>query len=177
MPFEKGNKLGELADHTKHGMSKTRLYRCWADMKTRCNCKTNRFYHRYGGRGIKVCEEWATFEPFKDWALNNGYSDELTIDRIDNDGDYCPGNCQWSTQKEQAANKKHPTNKYGHKGIRVAKHANGKIYGYKAVTTVTGKEVYLGYSKSLQEAIKLQKEGEKNLLTGRQQTKEGQTHA
>ena len=85
---------------TKHGNYKDRLYRTWADMKTRCIQPNNNRYHRYGGRGIKVCNEWMLFEPFKEWALANGYTDELTIDRIDNDGNYEPSNCEWVTLQE-----------------------------------------------------------------------------
>ena len=75
-------------------------------MKKRCNDKNTACYDRYGGRGIKVCEEWnSSFEPFFEWAMNNGYSEELTIDRIDNNGNYEPSNCKWSTLQEQSNNK------------------------------------------------------------------------
>lgn len=72
----------------------------------RCNNHNHVHYERYGGRGIKVCDEWAnSFESFREWAMANGYSDDLTIDRKDNDGNYCPENCRWSTDKEQCNNK------------------------------------------------------------------------
>lgn len=79
-----------------HGMSGTRLYEIWTDMKRRCYNPNNKRYDRYGLRGITVCDEWKnSFENFAEWALNNGYSDELTLERKDIDKGYCPDNCTW----------------------------------------------------------------------------------
>ena len=89
----------------KHGDADTKLYKTWCNMKSRCNNKNNKDYHRYGGRNITVCKDWGSYEKFKEWAMNNGYKEGLTIDRIDNNGDYSPINCQWTTMKEQSINK------------------------------------------------------------------------
>ena len=89
-----------------HGESKTRLYSAWQNMKARCNRKTAREYHNYGGRGISYCEEWNEYLPFRNWALQNGYSNELTLDRIDVNKNYCPENCRWITNSEQQLNKR-----------------------------------------------------------------------
>ena len=89
-----------------HGQRHTRLYSIWTDMKTRCNNPKRAKYARYGARGIKVCDEWCnSFEAFYEWAMANGYADNLTIDRKDNDKGYSPENCRWITMEEQASNK------------------------------------------------------------------------
>lgn len=90
-----------------HGLSHTRLFTIWASMKDRCYNKSHNQYKNYGARGITVCDEWRkTFLSFYSWALNNGYTDELSIDRINNDKGYCPDNCRWATMKEQQNNKR-----------------------------------------------------------------------
>lgn len=95
-----------LVKNHSHKMSGSRLYGIWQGMKGRCNNPNDARYDRYGGRGIVVCEEWQnSFENFYNWAIQNGYSDELTIDRKDNDGNYEPGNCRWSSNQEQCNNR------------------------------------------------------------------------
>lgn len=100
-----------------HGKTNCRLYRIWNNMKRRCYTKTNHDYKDYGKRGISLCEDWKNdFNNFYTWAINNGYKDNLTIDRINNDGNYEPSNCRWITNREQQYNKR-KTLKIEYKGI------------------------------------------------------------
>lgn len=84
-----------------------KIYQTWANIKTRCTNPKTPYFDSYGGRGIKVCEEWMNdFQAFYDWAMSNGYKEGLQIDRIDNDGDYTPENCRWVTKTINANNKR-----------------------------------------------------------------------
>lgn len=100
----------------KHGGKGTKLYEVWYTMRRRCNCPNSKAYKYYGGKGITVCKEWDTdFSVFQKWAIENGYTEGLSIDRIDVTGNYEPSNCRWATRKEQSNNKT-TTLKIEHKG-------------------------------------------------------------
>lgn len=102
--------INNVKVHTKHGDSHARLYNTWANIKDRCFNKNHQAYNRYGGRGITMCDEWKSYVAFREWASTNGYTDELTIDRIDVNGNYEPNNCRWVTMKTQQNNRR--DNKY-----------------------------------------------------------------
>lgn len=89
----------------KHGLSYTRIYTCWHSMKERCFNKSRPNYRLWGGKGVKICDEWLDFNNFMQWSLANGYNDLLQLDRIDNDGDYCPENCRWTTTRINSQNR------------------------------------------------------------------------
>ena len=102
-------KLGK--EHITHGMTDSRLYHIWRGLRTRCNFYKSKDYINYGGRGITVCEEWEKdFMSFYNWAMSNGYRDDLTIDRIDVNGNYCPENCRWADIATQSRNKRNTVN-------------------------------------------------------------------
>ena len=128
-----------------HGLQNTRIYNIWTCMKNRVfNVKYKR-YIDYGGRGITICEEWLDVQNFYNWAITNGYSGELSIDRIDNDGNYCPENCRWTTQTIQCRNKRiYKNNTSRYRGVCYNK-GNNK---YVAYIIVNKKQIHLGTFKT-----------------------------
>jgi len=105
----KRNKLGQFEEgFTTHGATvdgqRPHIYIVWKNMKARCRNSNRPDYKYYGGRGIDVCSEWEDFGNFRKWAINNGYKKNLELDRIENDGDYCPENCRWVTHRENIKN-------------------------------------------------------------------------
>lgn len=99
-------RTGRGGHNRTHGMSQTRLYRIWCAMKKRCENPAAENFEWYGGKGVRVCDEWdKSFEPFRDWSMQHGYADDLEIDRIETSGGYSPLNCRWTTHEAQSNNK------------------------------------------------------------------------
>ena len=90
----------------KHGDSHTKLHQVWIAMRNRCRNEKHKNYKYYGGRGIKTLPEWEDYKVFKNWAFSAGYEEGLTIDRINNDGNYEPTNCRWTTMLVQVRNRR-----------------------------------------------------------------------
>lgn len=129
--------------------SDSRLYSIWESMVTRCtNCNAPN-YERYGGRGVTICPEWRSPLLFIEWAENNGYQDDLTIERIDNDGSYYPENCCWATKTEQAHNRKmRADNTSGYWGVSPKKDM------WAATITHKRKQLHIGSFLTSEEAAK-----------------------
>ena len=129
----------KIDSHRTHNMSKTRLYNIWTLMKGRCFNEKSSGYKNYGARGITVCDEWLKFENFYEWAMNNGYREDLTIERKNNDGNYEPSNCKWADLRTQANNRRNwgEVEYYG-----IVKDNTG----YRAQVTVNGKKIYIAHS-------------------------------
>ena len=134
-----------------HNETKSRLYRIWIGIKSRCLCETATDFKNYGGRGISICDEWKDdFLAFKRWANSHGYADSLTIDRIDVDGDYSPDNCRWVSQSIQQFNKRiMRRNTSGHIGVSFNKKSNAWV----AYISKDHKTKFLGAFTTFEDAV------------------------
>ena len=130
----------------------SRVYTMWCNIKARCYRETSPDYALYGGRGIVMCDEWKNdSKEFIKWANKNGYSDNLTIERIDSNSNYCPSNCKFITNEEQSLNRRtRVDNKYGVRGVSWSKKHKKLILRL----SVDGKRVFIGLYNSLDDAIK-----------------------
>lgn len=146
---------------TTHGLSKERIHKEWRGILHRCKNPSASHYENYGGRGITVCDEWKEdFMAFYEWSMQNGYADNLTLDRKDNDKGYSPDNCRWVTHMENCHNRGvRKDSLTGCAGVTIRKLASGKIW-YRVHITTDYKRVYVGKYDSLDEAIKARKDAE-----------------
>lgn len=146
-----------------HGKSKERIHKEWRGILHRCKNPSASHYENYGGRGIEVCEKWKGengFINFYDWAMENGYSDDLTLDRIDNDKGYSPDNCRWVTHMENCHNRGvRKDSVTGCAGVNPRENKNGTVV-YRAYITTNYKRTYLGKFDTLEEAVSARKEAE-----------------
>ena len=146
------------------GFSAERIYMIRAHMRNRCNNPNYSGYKNYGGRGISVCKEWNNTETgfgnFYKWAMENGYREDLTLDRIDVNGNYEPSNCRWATMKTQARNQRiRSTNRSGVSGVTVSNEP-GRRKKFRATFQLGEKRVVLGSFENIDDAIEARKQAE-----------------
>ena len=135
-----------------------RLYKIWIGLKARCNNPNDKDYMKYGGRGIKVCKDWQENpQSFIEWALANGYANNLSIDRIDVNKGYSPDNCRWADAVTQTRNRRvEKTNKLGVKGVYYEKDRNK----YRVTIGLDGKQIKIGRYDTLEEAKEARRKAE-----------------
>lgn len=136
----------------RHTEDYLRLYSVYIQMKERCLKKNHQNYTDYGGRGIKICNEWLnSYKKFYEWAINTGYKKGLSIDRINVDGNYCPENCRWADRHTQSANKrKYSFNNSGYTGVNTRKYKN--VTKYEARIKINKKIIIIGTFKTPERA-------------------------
>jgi len=135
----------------KHGKTNSRIYNIYHHMKKRCNNYKDHRYKYYGGKGIKVCDEWEKdFNTFYEWAIKNGYDETKTIDRIDSNKNYTPENCQWITGSENATKMHERRRRIKRHGLPAGIYEYEK--GYRVFDHSSGVTKYIGISKTLEEA-------------------------
>lgn len=142
-----------IGKYEKHGLSRTPENQVWRDMKQRCNNPNAQRYDRYGGRGIKVCERWETFKNFYEdmgQRPGKGYS----IERINNDGNYEPGNCKWATRAEQSRNTVLTKN------AGVVKNPHGRLKPWRVQISIGNKTIHVGCYVTVKEAKEARKQAE-----------------
>lgn len=138
---------------TTHGDSAAgnKLYRVWVNMRQRCNNPNHEYYHDYGGRGVKVCPEWESYENFKAWAITSGYAEGLTIDRKDNGLLYSPEFCRWTDRTAQQRNRRSVRNaSSGYIGVSI----HSRSGTWQAGIKIAGKSKNLGQFKTSEEAAR-----------------------
>ena len=138
-----------VARNTKHGFTNTRIYRIWKGMKNRCYNNNTEDFNTYGNRGITVCDQWRNdFMSFYKWSMQNNYQDGFEIDRINNDGNYCPENCRWVTHIVNCRNRGlRSNNTSGYIGIKQTRHKR-----WVSAIVVNYKTIYLGVYGTKKEA-------------------------
>lgn len=158
---KKCRSCASMQSNATHKKTNTRLYSIWSNMKQRCTNPKLPRYKDYGLRGITVCREWLEdFNYFYEWAMKNGYDDNLTIDRINNDGNYEPSNCRWITNKEQQLNKRVKISRVNKNYYRGVRKVGNK---YEARKTVNKVYISIGTYNTIEEARLAFLEFESNL--------------
>lgn len=141
---------------------KNRLYNIWSGMNYRCTHPKASHWQDYGGKGIRVCDEWkSNFQAFAEWSIAHGYAPNFEIDRIDSNGNYCPENCRWVDHKVNSRNRGvKRSNKTGVPGVAWRKALSGDGGSWRATIGVDGKNINLGAYTNFDDAVAARKEAE-----------------